>query len=268
MNKMPKPFQKLASRTALALFVALGALFPLGQSCLAAPHADKFLAVPRGIDTSLAAAGKAVVADAKAPSVPPPAITPSIISPITSESGNAVPPAPTSQQPETAYVFSFAGLLGGEVKLDDYAGRPMLIVNTASKCGFTPQYEGLEKLWNAYKDKGLVVIGIPSNDFGGQEPGDAADIKKFCDLTYGVSFPMTAKQVVKGKDAHPFYQWAKASYGGSAVPKWNFHKILIGVDGTVVDTWSSMTGPSSNDIKKAVERELAKSTPAGTVEEE
>jgi glutathione peroxidase len=184
------------------------------------------------------------------------------------ESVEAVPPAPESKAAETAYVFSFAGLLGGEVKLDDYAGRPMLIVNTASKCGFTPQYEGLEKLWNAYKDRGLVVIGIPSNDFGGQEPGDAADIKKFCDLTYGVNFPMTAKQVVKGKDAHPFYQWAKASYGGSAVPKWNFHKILIGVDGTVVDTWSSMTGPSSNDIKKAVERELAKSTPAGTVEEE
>ena len=184
------------------------------------------------------------------------------------ESVEAVPPAPESKTAETAYVFSFAGLLGGEVKLDDYAGRPMLIVNTASKCGFTPQYEGLEKLWNAYKDRGLVVIGIPSNDFGGQEPGDAADIKKFCDLTYGVNFPMTAKQVVKGKDAHPFYQWAKASYGGSAVPKWNFHKILIGVDGTVVDTWSSMTGPSSNDIKKAVERELAKSTPAGTVEEE
>jgi glutathione peroxidase len=188
--------------------------------------------------------------------------------PSTPESGEAVPPAPESKIAETAYVFSFAGLLGGEVKLDNYAGRPILIVNTASKCGFTPQYEGLEKLWNAYKDRGLVVIGIPSNDFGGQEPGDAADIKKFCDLTYGVNFPMTAKQVVKSKDAHPFYQWAKASYGGSAVPKWNFHKILIGVDGTVVDTWSSMTGPSSNDIKKAVERELAKSTPAGTVEEE
>ncbi|MBM3602190.1 MAG: glutathione peroxidase [Alphaproteobacteria bacterium] len=183
-----------------------------------------------------------------------------------------MPPAPdlkaSQADAKVAYVFSFAGLLGGEVKLDDYAGRPILVVNTASKCGFTSQYAGLEKLWNTYKDKGLVVIGIPSNDFGGQEPGDASEIKKFCDLTYGVTFPMTAKQVVKGADAHPFYQWAKASFGASAVPKWNFHKILIGVDGTVVDAWSSMTGPSSNDIKKAVERELAKAPPPNAVDEE
>jgi glutathione peroxidase len=237
----------IGNKIAKACILTAIALAMLGQSTHAAPQAkpqDSNESVPTGQSSTLSP------------------------QPSTPESGEAVPPAPESKVAETAYVFSFAGLLGGEVKLDDYAGRPMLIVNTASKCGFTPQYEGLGKLWNAYKDRGLVVIGIPSNDFGGQEPGDAADIKKFCDLTYGVNFPMTAKQVVKGKDAHPFYQWAKASYGGSAVPKWNFHKILIGVDGTVVDTWSSMTGPSSNDIKKAVERELAKSTPAGTVEEE
>jgi glutathione peroxidase len=166
---------------------------------------------------------------------------------------------PDSGAPLTdAYAFAFDGLTGDEIRLDSYRGHPILIVNTASKCGFTPQYEGLEQLWQNYRPRGLVVIGVPSNDFGGQEPGDAAEIKKFCAINYGVSFPLAAKQVVKGDGAHPFYQWAKTSFGSDAVPKWNFHKILIGVDGRVAKTWSSLTGPGSSDMKKVIEAELAK----------
>jgi glutathione peroxidase len=156
----------------------------------------------------------------------------------------------------TAFDFSFEAIDGSPMPLKAYAGKVLLVVNTASDCGFTGQYEGLEALWQAYKDKGLVVIGVPSNDFGGQEPGSNAEIKQFCESRYRVTFPMAGKTVVKGKDAHPFYGWAEAALDGDGTPSWNFHKYLIGRDGKVKDYFSSMTGPSASSLKKAVEAAL------------
>lgn len=157
------------------------------------------------------------------------------------------------------YEYSFPVLIGdGEVNLANYRGKVMLIVNTASKCGFTGQYKGLEKLYNDYKDKGLVIIGVPSNDFGGQEPGSEKEIAQFCEFNYGVTFPMTAKQVVSGDDAHPFYYFARETLGYLAAPKWNFHKYLIARDGTLVDYFHSTTTPDSERLTQAIEAELAK----------
>src|SRR5450755_4803069 len=107
----------------------------------------------------------------------------------------------------TAFAFHFAGLSGGDIQLAEYAGKPILVVNTASQCGYTPQYAGLQELWTRYRDRGLLIVGVPSNDFGGQEPGGPAEIAKTASDTYHVTFPITAKAVVKGPDAHPFYKW-------------------------------------------------------------
>src|SRR5580698_6933489 len=128
-------------------------------------------------------------------------------------------PKPTDK---TAYDFSFETLDGKPMPLSQYKGKVLLVVNTASKCGFTPQYKGLEALYNKYKDRGLVIIGVPSNDFGGQEPGNATEIKNFCQLNYGVTFPMTSKQVVSGDDANSFYKWVYSVLGFGSAPKWNF----------------------------------------------
>ncbi|MFM9889671.1 MAG: glutathione peroxidase [Rickettsiales bacterium] len=161
-------------------------------------------------------------------------------------------------QKGSAYDYQFTALIGGKpMLLSQFKGKVLLVVNTASECGFTPQYEGLEKLYETYKDKGLVVLGVPSNDFGGQEPGDSAQIAHFCKLNYGVTFPMAAKEVVSGHGAHPFYAWASDTLGFGTAPKWNFHKYLIGRDGKLVDYFNSTTAPDADRLTKAVEAALA-----------
>jgi glutathione peroxidase len=165
--------------------------------------------------------------------------------------------ADTTDAPNAAHAFSFETIDGAALPLSDFEGKAVLVVNTASQCGFTPQYTDLEALWDTYKDKGLVVLGVPSNDFGGQEPGTEAEIKDFCATNFDVSFPMTAKTVVKGSDAHPFYAWARKELGFLAAPKWNFHKYLIAPDGTLADWFSTPTSPTSDKVKAAVETALA-----------
>ena len=158
---------------------------------------------------------------------------------------------------KTAYDFSFKTLVGEKtMPLAEFRGKVLLVVNTASQCGFTPQYEGLEKLYEKYKDKGLVIVGVPSNDFGGQEPAKNEEIANFCKKNYGVSFPMAAKEVVSGDAAHPFYQWAKTTLGFGTTPKWNFHKYLIARDGTLVDYFNSTTAPDASRLVEAVEAAL------------
>jgi glutathione peroxidase len=153
-----------------------------------------------------------------------------------------------------AYDYAFKTLRGGEaLPLAQFRGKVLLIVNTASKCGFTKQYAGLESLYTAYKDQGFVILGIPSNDFGKQEPGPEEEIADFCKLNYGVSFPMAAKEIVSGNNAHPFYIWAKQTLGFGTAPKWNFHKYLINKEGNLIDYFNSPTSPESNRMKKAIE---------------
>jgi glutathione peroxidase len=158
----------------------------------------------------------------------------------------------------TAYAFSFGGLAGGNIRLADYAGRPILIVNTASLCGFTPQYAGLQELWTEFSARGLMIIGVPSNDFGGQEPGGATEIAETAQHQYGVTFPISAKAVVKGLNAHPFYKWA-AEARPKDVPRWNFHKYLIGRDGNIAEIFPESVEPSDTRVKTAIARALADS---------
>jgi glutathione peroxidase len=155
-----------------------------------------------------------------------------------------------------AYDFSFETLRGQPYPLRDLVGRPLVVVNTASKCGFTPQYKGLEALWRDHKDAGLVVIGVPCNDFGGQEPGSHEEIGSFCEVNYGVDFPMMAKVHVKGADAHPFFKWAAARGGFLAGPKWNFFKYLIGRDGELAGWFSSITAPDAGRFRAGVQKIL------------
>ena len=158
----------------------------------------------------------------------------------------------------TAFAFSFPALAGGEIRLADYAGRPVLVVNTASLCGFTPQYAGLQQLWTEFHDRGLMIVGVPSNDFGAQEPGGAAEITETAQHQYGVTFPMTAKAVVKGANAHPFYKWA-ANARPNEVPRWNFHKYLIGRDGYIAEVFPESVDPLDTRVKTAIARALADS---------
>ncbi|MDB5396298.1 MAG: glutathione peroxidase [Rhodospirillales bacterium] len=160
----------------------------------------------------------------------------------------------TETQPDSAHAFTFKSLGGKPLPLAQYAGKPMIIVNTASKCGFTPQYEGLEALWQAKRDKGLVVLGVPSNDFAGQEPGSASEIQSFCQVRYGVDFPLTEKVHVKGAEAHPLFRWIGTKGGFLAKPHWNFYKYLIGPDGQLVDWFSSITAPGSARFNHAIEK--------------
>ena len=144
--------------------------------------------------------------------------------------------------------------INGEViNFDKYKGKTILVVNVASKCGFTKQYSGLETLYNKYRDNGLVVIGIPSNQFGGQEPGSNIEIKEFCEVNFNITFPLTDKVDVKGANSHEIYIWAKENYGKSTIPKWNFHKILINKNGKVQNTFNSFIDPMSNKITKEIE---------------
>ena len=152
-----------------------------------------------------------------------------------------------------AYDFKFADLDGSNLNLSEYKDKIIVVVNVASKCGFTNQYEDMQILWEKYQEKGVVVIGVPSNDFGNQEPGSNSDIKNFCEAKFGISFPMTEKVSVKGPNAHPFFLWAKKNYGKSAIPKWNFHKIIINKEGKVANTFSSMTSPTSKKFIRTLE---------------
>jgi glutathione peroxidase len=156
----------------------------------------------------------------------------------------------------TAYAFSFPALAGGDIRLREYAGHPLLVVNTASLCGYTPQYAGLQQLWTEFHDRALMIIGVPSNDFGSQEPGGATDIAETAQHQYGVTFPIAAKVAVKGPNAHPFYKWA-AEARPKDVPRWNFHKYLIGRDGYIAEVFAETVEPSDTRVKTAIARALA-----------
>jgi glutathione peroxidase len=158
----------------------------------------------------------------------------------------------------TAYAFSFPGLSSGDIRLAEFAGKPILVVNTASLCGFTPQYGGLQQLWSEFHGRGLMIIGVPSNDFGGQEPGGASEIAATAHKQYGVTFPIAAKAVVKGPNAHPFYKWA-AEARPKDVPRWNFHKYLIGRDGYIAEVFPESVDPVDTRVKTAIARALADS---------
>jgi glutathione peroxidase len=153
-----------------------------------------------------------------------------------------------SENSKTFFDFKINSINGDELDLSIFNGKTILLVNVASKCGFTKQYDDLQKLYDNYKDKGLVVIGVPTNQFGNQEPGTETEIKNFCETNFNITFPMTSKYDVKGDKAHPIYIWAKDSFGKSTVPKWNFHKILINKGGNIDDTFASFTGPMSKKI--------------------
>ena len=154
-----------------------------------------------------------------------------------------------------AYEYDFKGIDGNKIKLEDFKDKVIVIVNVASRCGYTPQYEDLQDLWSNYKERNLVVIGVPTNNFK-QEPGSNKEIKDFCETNFGINFPMTEKINVIGNDAHPFYKWAKQNHGIGAIPKWNFHKIIIGKNGKVADTFASFTKPSSKKFLKLIEKEI------------
>ena len=159
-----------------------------------------------------------------------------------------------AKQAGSAYDYSFKTLQGEEpLPLSKFQGKVLLIVNTASKCGFTKQYEGLQALYDKYKDQGLVILGVPSNDFGKQEPGTSEEIASFCKLNYGVTFPMAAKEDVIGENAHPFYKWAASALGFGTTPKWNFHKYLVDKNGRLVDYFNSNTAPDAANLVEAIE---------------
>ncbi len=164
----------------------------------------------------------------------------------------------SAMSPVTAYAFSFAGLEGDAIRLADYAGKPIIVVNTASLCGYTPQYAGLEELFTRFHERGLMMIGVPSNDFGGQEPGGAAEISQTANKEYGVTFPLAAKAEVKGPNAHPFYKWA-ATERPLDTPQWNFHKYLVGRDGHIAAVFPSAIEPMDAHVVDAVARELGRS---------
>nr|WP_294915023.1 glutathione peroxidase [uncultured Neokomagataea sp.] len=161
------------------------------------------------------------------------------------------------------YDFSIPALEGGMIDLSAYRGRPLLIVNTASKCGFTPQYEGLQHLWSLYgrdRDNGLAIIGIPSNQFGNQEPGSSEEIGAFCHRNYGVSFPMAAKADVRGPEAIPLFQWLRSEGGVLSIPRWNFYKYLITPQGHLYKWYTPLTKPEGQRVENAVQRLLLSCT--------
>ena len=161
-----------------------------------------------------------------------------------------------SNDSKNLFDFKINFINGEKLNFSNFKGKTLLLVNVASYCGFTKQYEDLQNLYDNFKERGLIVIGIPSNQFGGQEPGTESEIKDFCETNFGITFPMTSKYDVKGDNAHQIYLWAKESYGKSTVPKWNFHKILINKNGKVEDTFASFTNPMSKKILKKLEQIL------------
>ena len=156
----------------------------------------------------------------------------------------------------TAYDYDFTAIDGSALPMTTFRDKVVLVVNVASACGLTPQYDGLEQLYKDYRDQGLVVLGVPCNQFAGQEPGTEADIQEFCRTTFGVDFPMTSKVDVKGEGAHPFYKWAVAEVGEPAEPVWNFHKLLVGKDGTLINVFGPRTTPDDAELKAAIEGAL------------
>ena len=161
-----------------------------------------------------------------------------------------------SNNTETFFDLNVNSINGDVLNLSKLKGKTILLVNVASNCGFTKQYEDLQNLYDSYKNKGLIIIGMPSNQFGGQEPGSETEIKKFCETNFNITFQMTSKHDVKGDNAHPIYIWAKETFGKSTVPKWNFHKILINKEGKVEDTFASFTNPMSKKIINKLEEIL------------
>ena len=148
--------------------------------------------------------------------------------------------------------FKINSITGNVIDLNDFKGKPVLLVNTASYCGFTKQYDDMQELWDKYRDMGLIVLGVPSNSFN-QEKNNNDDVKEFCEINFNINFPLTEITDVKGNNAHEIYKWAKTNYGKSAVPKWNFYKILINKEGKIEDTYASLTKPTSNKITKKIE---------------
>ena len=161
----------------------------------------------------------------------------------------------TANYEKKIYAFNIESITGEIIDLKSYKNKVILIVNTASYCGFTKQYDELQELWDLYKAKGLVVLGVPSNSFN-QEKASDVDVKKFCDLNFNITFPITTITEVKGENAHDLFKWAKDNHGNSAVPKWNFHKILIDKNGVVLDTFASFTKPMSKKIINRIEKIL------------
>lgn len=155
-----------------------------------------------------------------------------------------------------AHDFVFAGIRGGEIALRSYAGRPVMIVNTASKCGFTPQYADLQTLWQRFRDRGLGLIGVPSSDFMNLELPTEAEIERFVVKVFGIDFPLAAKQRVTGAEAHPFYRWLVERPGPPITPRWNFHKVLLSPEGDVAGTWPCGVSPTADAVTGAIERFL------------
>lgn len=164
---------------------------------------------------------------------------------------------PRAKPAGTAYQFTLTGIDGKPLPLDSWRGKVMLVVNTASMCGFTPQYEGLEQLQKTYGPRGFTVIGIPSGDFRNQEYDDNAKIKQFCESKFGINFPLAEKSVVTGDNALPFYKWAKSALPAENEPKWNFHKFLVGRDGRLIAGFPSKVTPQSPELTQAIEKALA-----------
>jgi glutathione peroxidase len=152
----------------------------------------------------------------------------------------------------SAHGFSFESIDGGPLNLADFAGRPVLVVNTASRCGFTPQYDQLQAIWTKYRDRGLVVLGVPSNDFR-QELASEAEVKDFCETNFSIDFPMTTITRVTGRDAHPFYAWIAEALGQ---PRWNFHKYLLDGEGRPVAAFPTSTRPDAPEVLAAIEKIL------------
>ena len=161
----------------------------------------------------------------------------------------------TANYNKLIYDFKINSITGEVINFSDYQNKVILLVNVASYCGFTKQYSDLQKLWELYRDKGFVVIGVPSNSFN-QEKNSEKEIKNFCEVNFSINFPLTSIYEVKGNDAHEIYKWAKKNHGNSAVPKWNFHKILIDKDGKVIDTFVSFTNPMSKKITDVIDKIL------------
>ena len=161
----------------------------------------------------------------------------------------------TANYEKKIYNFTIESITGDTIDFNNYKNKVILIVNTASYCGFTKQYDELQELWDLYKEKGLIVLGVPSNSFN-QEKSNDADVKEFCKVNFNIDFPLTTITEVKGKNSHEIFKWAKKNYGSSAIPKWNFHKILINKDGKIQNTYNSFTKPLSKKITKAIENIL------------
>ena len=158
---------------------------------------------------------------------------------------------------KSAHEFSFRSIDGGDLPVSTFRGKVLLVVNVASQCGLTPQYAGLEEVWKKRRNEGLIVLGVPANDFGAQEPGTEDEIKTFCETRYAVDFPMSAKEHVIGPEAHPLYKWVAEELGEDAAPKWNFHKYIFGRDGSIAGTFGSRTPPDAPELTAAIDAALA-----------